>query len=175
MTESRDLVPGHPRPDLLRLYLQDHLAGSMGGVALARRTAANHRQTPYGAELAALADEIEQDRETLVAIMSRLDVPPDRFKGLAAIAAERLGRLKLNGSLLRRSPLSTLIELEGMELGVRGKAAGWRALRRIADRDPRLQPDQLDTLIARADDQSERFEAIRLRAVVEIFGLSNPE
>jgi hypothetical protein len=157
------------RPDLLRLYMQDHFTGAMGGVALARRTSANNAGTPYGDDLAEIANEIEQDRESLAAIMDCFEVAPDRLKGALALVAERAGRLKLNGALLRRSPLSTIMELEGLQVGVHGKAAGWRALREVAEFDSRLSAGALDELIARAEDQSSRLERIRLRAAQDIF------
>lgn len=37
-----------------------------------------------------------------------------------------------------RSPLSLLEELELMRLGVEGAGAGWRTLRKLAERDQRL-------------------------------------
>ena len=39
---------------------------------------------------------------------------------VAGWVAEKAGRLKLNGSLLTYSPLSRLVELEGLSLGVEG-------------------------------------------------------
>jgi hypothetical protein len=60
------------------------------------------------------------------------------------------GRLKFNGRLLARSPLSDLEELELLLLGVEGKAAGWRTLRTLADTDTRLDAGRLDELISRA-------------------------
>jgi hypothetical protein len=62
---------------------------------------------------------------------------------------EGAARLKLNGYLLTRSPLSSLEELEMLRLGVEGKATGWRTLRMLADRDKRLDPGRLDELISR--------------------------
>jgi len=50
---------------LLATYLNDHLAGATVGVELARRVASSNRDTSYGATLAELAREIEEDRETL--------------------------------------------------------------------------------------------------------------
>ncbi|MDP9435302.1 MAG: hypothetical protein M3P93_08975, partial [Actinomycetota bacterium] len=55
----------------------------------------------------------------------------------AAGCWRRSARLKANGHLLRRSPLSDLVEMEALVLGVQGKAAGFRALRSIAAGDPR--------------------------------------
>ena len=70
-------------------------------------------------------------------------------------------RLKFNGRLLARSPLSSLEETEVLKLGVDGKAAGWRTLRVLAGRDSRLDAQRLDELIARADRQSGELEALR--------------
>ena len=46
---------------------------------------------------------------------------------------------------------------------VDGKAAGWRTLRALAQRDGRLDADRLDDLLARADRQSGELESLRVR------------
>ena len=74
------------------------------------------------------------------------------------------GRLKFNGRLLTRSPLSDLEELEMLRLGVEGKAAGWRTLRTLADSDTRLDPARLDELISRARRQADLLEDLRVGA-----------
>jgi hypothetical protein len=141
--------------DLLAIYLQDHLAGSTLGVELARRAANQNAGTPLGTTLETLSRDISSDRHALRAIMSSLQVAPDRLKNLAAWSAEKAGRLKLNGRITSHSPLSPLVELEGLITGVNGKRALWRALRRLAAVDTRLDSVQLDELIARADRQLE--------------------
>jgi hypothetical protein len=55
-----------------------------------------------------------------------------------------------------------LEETELLRLGVEGKAAGWRSLRLLADRDSRLDADQLDDLIERARRQSDTLETLRV-------------
>jgi hypothetical protein len=72
--------------------------------------------------------------------MKTLGVPVRAYKVCAAWVGEKAGRVKFNGRLLTRSPLSDLEELELMRLGVEGKAAGWRTLRVLADTDKRLDP-----------------------------------
>ena len=57
------------------------------------------------------------------------------------------------GSSTSRCPR---FELEGLSLGVQGKAAAFRTLRRLADTDTRLHASNLDELIARAERQSSR-------------------
>jgi hypothetical protein len=141
--------------DLLAIYLQDHLGGSTLGVELARRAAAQNAGKPLGTTLESLARDIGSDRDALLSIMSTLQIAPDRLKIALGWAGEKAGRLKLNGRLTSYSPLSPVVELEGLITGVNGKRALWRALRRLADGDARLQPAQLDELIARADRQLE--------------------
>jgi hypothetical protein len=153
---------------MLAIYLNDHLGGATGGVELARRTAAALRGTPDGPELARLSGEIAADREALLGVMRALGVPVRQYKVGAGWVAEKVGRLKLNGSLLTRSPLSSLVELEGLLMGVTGKAALWRTLRALAETDDRLDAAELDRLVAAAEDQLSRIEAMRLRTGREV-------
>jgi hypothetical protein len=89
-------------------------------------------------------------------------------KVFAAWAGRKAGRLKLNGRLLTRSPLSDLEETEMLRLGVEGKAAGWRTLRVVAKRDGRLDSGRLDELLARAKRQSDTLESLRVRLAEQI-------
>jgi hypothetical protein len=115
-------------PDLLGIYLNDHLAGATGGLELARRVAGSHCGPAADGALQRLAAEVAQDRTALQDIMDALGIPVRAYKVYAAWIGEKAARLKLNGHLLARSPLSSLEELEMLRLGVEGKAAGWRTL-----------------------------------------------
>jgi len=152
---------------LLSIYLNDHLAGATAGVLLVERTAQEHQGTPAGPPLSQLAAEIAEDRQSLLDIMSTLEVEVQQYKLVAAWVAERVGRLKLNGHLLSRSPLSSLVELEGLKLGVEGKLSLWASLRALADTEARLDKTRLDELIARGEDQSQTLEKLRLAAAVQ--------
>jgi hypothetical protein len=157
-----------PMTDALAIYLNDHLAGATGGVELFRRAASTSSE-PHGAVLARLADEVAEDRQSLIEIMTALEVPVRHYKVVAGWAGEKVGRLKTNGHLVSRAPLSTLEETEAMLLGVRGKAAGWQALRVVAGRDPRIEISRLDELEARADRQLGQLEAVRRDVAAEVF------
>ncbi|WP_405015046.1 hypothetical protein [Kitasatospora sp. NBC_01539] len=159
--------PTPARP--LNVYLNDHLTGAFGGAALARRMADTHGEDSRAAELRTLAREVEEDRDTLVRIMRRLGVPVHRYRTWIGLAAERIGRLKPNGTLVHRSPLSDLVELEAMRTGVEGKAALWRALRAVADRDPRLDTAELDRLARRADGQARTLTGWHRAVSAEVF------
>lgn len=139
----------------LRIYLNDHLVGASANVQLALRTAGSLRGTQLGHDLDAIAAQISADYAALVDIMRSVEVTPRRTFALLGRLGERLGRLKLNGRLLRPSQLSTLIELETLRLGVLGKLQGWRSLSVAAERDPRLNREQLRGLEEAAMRQAE--------------------
>jgi hypothetical protein len=150
----------------LDIYLNDHLAGATVGVELSRRAARSNRGKPVGEFLERLHDEIVEDRRTLLAVMRALDADTSPAKPACGWIAEKAGRLKLNGRLRGYSPLSRLIELEGLETGVAGKRSLWQALARAFPDDARLASFDLDALIARAERQLDgtrehRFAAVR--------------
>lgn len=149
----------------LAIYLQDHLAGSTVGVELVKRAAGANEGSSYGGELASLAVEIEADREALKRLMDELDVGPDRLKVTGGWIGEKLGRLKLNGSLLGYSPLSRLIEIEGLFLGVTGKLALWENLR--LSHGERIGSVDVAELAERARSQQTRLEELRREAAAE--------
>jgi hypothetical protein len=155
---------------LLAIYLNDHLAGSTAGLELAQRAAANNRTSGYGPDLEQLAAEIREDRESLLEIMRSLGVGIDRVKVSAAWAGEKLARLKLNGRLLGYSPLSRIVELEALTLGVTGKLAMWRALEQLETTRPELSKARLAELITRAKRQQDGLEKQRQRAIQEGLG-----
>ena len=152
----------------LAIYLRNHYAGAQAGQALFRRAERNQRDRPYGAELTGLRADVEEDARALRQVMRAEGVSPDRPQGLLFQLGERVGRLKPNGSLLRRSPLSDLIEVEAMWDAVRAKAAGWQALSTLpASRwrdevDPRHYYD-------RAMNQAERLGTIHRTVATRLF------
>jgi hypothetical protein len=166
LTTPERVVPGAGgRPELLTVYLDDHLAAAAGALALARRAAGAHRGTAAASDLENLAAHLAQDRQTLIAIMARLHIRRTRYKEPLALAAERLGRLKPNGSLLHRSPLSSVVELEALTLGVTANRGVWRTLRQLSTARPLLDRDQFDGLIGRADSDLAVLERLHEAAV----------
>jgi hypothetical protein len=157
-------------PTLLGIYLNDHLAGGTAGLELARRAAHAQRESPAGPTLDRLAREIAEDKDALVEIMTTLGVPIRRYKTYAAWVAEKVGRLKPNGHLLDRSPLSSLLEIETLRLGVQGKASLWATLAEVAQREPRLDRDRLTELQRRAEEQAKLLESMRVETSAEVFG-----
>ena len=154
---------------LIGIYLNDHLAGATGGLELARRAHGTNRGTEFEAPLARLLDEIAEDRAALVDVMVRLGVARDPVKVWAVWLAEKCGRLKLNGRIAGYSPLSRVVELEVLALGVEGKRGLWRALAAVAADDARLAGVDLAALGRRAERQRRLIERERLRAATVAF------
>src|SRR3954470_18333035 len=148
--------------DNLAPYLNDHLAGSTTGRELAKRTLSSNRGTQFEPALEWLPQQLVGERQALLDIMHAVDAPEDHLKKLAAYAVERVGRLKPNNSILSYSPLSRVVEFEGLVLGVTGKLAGWRALQQLED--PRLAEFDLEQLAQRSLEQRDRVEEQRRAA-----------
>jgi hypothetical protein len=153
--------------DMLRTYLQDHHAGATAGLELARRSAGANEDSDYGPGLARIAEEIEADRDSLREVMDRLGVKPSTVKDAALWTGEKLGRLKPNNSLVSYSPLSRVIEIEGLVIGVTGKRALWESLRTTIGET--LNGIDFGALATRAEDQRSRLEELRKRAAAEAF------
>jgi predicted DNA-binding ribbon-helix-helix protein len=151
----------------LRIYLQDHLAGATAGLELARRTRGANEGTAYGEPLAKIADEIEADRRHLQGVIEDLGFGGDRLKNIAAWGLEKVGRLKLNGQLTGYSPLSRVVELEGLLTGITAKKGLWALLLELAPSDTRLDAALLERLRDRAEEQRARVEQLRGRAARE--------
>jgi hypothetical protein len=150
---------------LLEIYFADHLAASTAALELARRSARSNAGNATGEFLRRLAVEIEEDRETLERVIAQLGFKASRPKEVAAWVAEKVGRLKFNGQVRGDSPLSRVLELESLALGIAGKEALWTALRRVAAVDM----VDLEGLIERARRQRADVEEHRLAAVEEAF------
>jgi hypothetical protein len=135
---------------LLSIYLNDHLAGATLGLQLAKRSRASNQGTSLGDFHDRLVREIEMDRETLERLMRELGVRFDPLKTYGAWAAEKLGRLKLNG------------QLTGLYLGITGKQQMWVALERTLAHE--LPGFEFAELWRRAERHAAEVEEHRLEA-----------
>lgn len=154
---------------LLGIYLNDHLAGATVGVELARRLRSSNEGDPeLSRPLNEICGEIEEDRATLCRTMEQLRISRDRLKPALAWAGEKLGRLKPNGRLREYSPLSRVIELEMLAIGIAGKARMWRTLEGTVGNGP--GGSDFAGLAERADRQRARVEELHRIATRRAFG-----
>lgn len=155
--------------DRLRVYLNDHLAGAVGMLSLARRSQAANAGTALGDVLGGLRAEFAEDAAVLRRLLSDLGLAEARPKQGLAQAAERIGRLKLNGQLTGYSPLSRLVELDALSAGVDVKRSMWASLRQVRHRYPVVADVDLEALIERAERQRRTLEEHRLDAAASSF------
>ncbi|HUQ55296.1 SRPBCC family protein [Lentzea sp.] len=145
--------------ELLGIYLNDHLAGATAGTELARRISRTHP------ELRVLADDLDADRKELLDFMREVGVESRPHKAAMGWLSEKAGRLKLNGRVLSRSPLSDVLELEGLRIVIEAKSAMWRTLRKLQSFDD----ERLERLAGRAAGQAELVDQYRVRQVPQAF------
>jgi hypothetical protein len=156
--------------NLLRIYLQDHLAGSEAGLELFRRAAGANSDNDLGRFLRdELIPEVEEDRDTLVRVMERFGVGGNWAKNALAWAAEKAGRAKLNGRLTGYSPLSRVVELDSIAGAIRAKACLWDSLQATFGADPVGAGIDFEALSKRAQSQIDRVESFRPWASTEAF------
>ncbi|HVF52924.1 MAG TPA: hypothetical protein VNC78_04870 [Actinomycetota bacterium] len=142
----------------LGIYLNDHLAGSVAGIELAKRIRGENEGTPLGEFLAEVIPVIEEDQQTVILIMEELGVARSPIKAPVAWVAERLGRLKLNGELTGYSPLSRVVELEGLLMGVQGRASLWKRLASVPIFEGPIASIDPVALAARADENISQIQ-----------------
>jgi hypothetical protein len=149
-------------PSQLAIYLRNHEAAAQAGYDLFRRTVTNHRRKQYVNDLRELVAEVREDLQSLRDLMQDLGVQPDPLLKVTLRIGERAGRLKPNGHLIRRAPLSDLVEIEGLLNAVHAKAAGWEALGAAG-----VNTVDVTALVGRAESQRERLAKIHRSVAAE--------
>ena len=170
MSETPAPTGAVAHPELLAIYVNDHIASAAGGIELVSRMIGVHRGSDYEAGLRQLLDELRQEKSDLEKTAAALGIAVRQYKQAAVWVAEKASRLKLNGHLLSRSPLSDLVEFEFLASAVRGKRSGFETLRIAATVDPRIDPVLLDALIAQANRQFRWLTDARREVAAGVFG-----
>ena len=149
-------IPSSIDAKLLGLYMSDHLTGATAGLARIERMAEAFADTPVSADIARVSAELRRERDFLRGLIHDLGVRQRRHRQAAAWLAERVGRLKLNGRIVRRSPMTMVLESELMRAAILGKLGGWQTLEELA---PDLGLDQA-TFAKLGDEARSQIEAL---------------
>lgn len=152
----------------LRVYLNDHLAGATLGCDHARHLEQRYEGHPFGTSMARTADEIAEDRDTLQALIERLDVGRNPAKEAGAWVAEKIGQAKFSVAGPGEDELGTFQALETMALGVAGKLALLHALEAVEGAWPEVAALDLAGLIGRAEQQRATLEAERVDVAARV-------
>lgn len=146
-------------------YLHGHHLAATVGVAVFERASRAQASRGVRDELTSLTREVDEDRVALAGILRRcgLEVTPLRRKvSLLAARARTVAPRNLPG---QPRELADLLELEALTAAVHAKLLGWLSLRHCVD-DSRLDDQELDRLIHRAEDQESRLEQMRREAAL---------
>ena len=157
--------------DQLVVYLRNHDAALAAGAARLGLTARSHLHASARAVLDGLVEEVRADRESLGRVMGALGIPPSRTQRATTLVAERLGRLKPNGSWSQRTPLTDVVELEALSLAALGTLRlwqtllTWQQLEGLGPLTSRLHDLDLPALVSTARRRIEALERLHAESV----------
>jgi uncharacterized protein (UPF0548 family) len=138
---------------LTAIYLNDHLALLVGGRELAKRVLAQAKDDELRAFLRDVVPELESGEREVVRLLATVGAKPSPLKRWGAWAGEKAGRLKLNGNPTGYSPLTRLVELEGVRFVLEAERALWRALERAhLDGEFSARAEAAEQHLARAEE-----------------------
>lgn len=148
----------------LKIYLRDHFALGQAGMDLCHRIMKANSDNPLGPKLEEVLDDLGEEVEALRRVMNLLDVTPSPLKVATYRLAEKAGRLKLNGELTRYSPVSRMLEIEGLMSGVIGRRELWATLEDARRLYPALEEIPIDIFKEQADAHLEILQELHQRA-----------
>ena len=152
-------------------YLNDHLAGSVSALELLEHWVRVHDGEQLADFFRDIKAEVRQDQEKLREVMHSLGIEESNVRQAGAWAAEKVGRVRLMIAGDEPRSVGLMLTLEGLIMGVTGKKLMWRAL--AAANLPQLNSYHFEEVQRRAEQQIERLEAERMRAVPEAFAGRN--
>ncbi len=150
----------------LRLYLNDHLAGSVGAIELLDNLIEHHSEDRFGKFFAGLRQEIRPDQDTLRDLIRKVGGEESTLRKAAGWLSEKFGRMKLGDG---EDSAELLQAVEAIALGITGKKLLWRSLGAIGSSFSALQGMDFVALEKRAQGQFERVEDLRLQMAREAF------
>src|SRR5689334_22751411 len=118
-------LPSHVPSHVLGRYLREHYTAAVAGFELFERSARTQTEPQVRHELARLAAEYAENSAAMLGFLDELGVSRSPVGERMVKLGERLGRLKANGSLVRRSRLSDLLELEALCAALNAKKLAW--------------------------------------------------
>ena len=125
----------------LRIYLDDHLALMVAEIELIGRCRGSNQDGPLGGFLQQLENEAAAQKSITRDVILRIggtEGLESRAKQSLGWLVEKLGRFKLNDSLLSYSALSRVVELETLAVAAQERIALWDNLDAVAGADSRL-------------------------------------
>ncbi len=156
----------------LRIYLDDHIALMVAEVELIGRCLRSNQQTPLGEFLQQLENEVKSQKSIARDMIHRIggkESIESKAKQSVAWFAEKVGRFKLNDSLLSYSALSRLVELEALSAAAQERIAVWDNFDAVASDDPRLDGITFSFFREQSEQHLDELNSRRRFAAAEAF------
>ncbi len=157
------------RDKLLRIYLNDHLAGSVVAVEQGEHCLTNNPDGDLAALLTRTLEEIRKDQAVLKDLLDRIGGTENPLKQAASWVSEKVHRAKPSGEVLGYSDLNRLEELEMLVIGITGKRALWDGLDAACASDDRFRGVDFRALALSAQRQRDAIEPHRIEAARRAF------
>lgn len=152
--------------DFLKHYVRIHLTGAAAGIELfSRGTGLQDEEARKVTHQ--IRQELFEERSYLRQLATSIGASEPHLPALTAKVSEKLGRFKPNGSLVHRTELTDVIDLETMHDAVSGKVAGWYALLQVDDK--RVDKTEVERLLQQGLDQVERLRVVHQAAARRAF------
>ena len=154
----------------LAVYLNDHLAGSVGALGLFDRIRRVSDEDGVARRVREVREAVREDQQVLEEVRRRLGIRRSRLRNVAASLAQKLSSAKFRLEASKHGEVQLLHALDSLSLGIEGKKALWSALEAGAEVNPRLRGlvDHRD-LIRRADEQLATLRDLRAEAAQRAF------
>ncbi|MDQ6655279.1 MAG: hypothetical protein M3Y80_05645, partial [Verrucomicrobiota bacterium] len=153
----------------LSTYLNDHLAGAAGALELIEHLASKHAESELGSFFAELHAEVTADRDVVRDLLNTFEAKEGTMRKAGAWVAEKFARAKLQLTEQEASGVGFLEALDGLVLGITGKALLWRALAAAAETVPQLSGPDYAKLEQRAMAQRDAVDEKRISAARSAF------
>ena len=153
----------------LAIYLNDHLAGSVGALELLDDLIDTHQDDGLAPFLQKLRAEITADQQELQQLMQHFGIEESKVRKAGAWMAEKFSRIKLRVGDSGEPNLALFQSLESLSLGIMGKRSLWRMLDAAARGTPRLAQFDFPRLEKRALDQFEEVQRRLAEIAAKIF------
>lgn len=150
-------------------YLNNHLAGSVGGIEVTKRCLGNSEGTPLGSFIKQLLNDLEEDQSVIKEVLRKLGKSEDTLKKLGTWALVKFAEPKLASYEGDDVNFGRLVELEAILVGSRGRLGLWLVLETVPFNDPRLQEFDFRALRARTEEHIRIIEEYRLAAAHAAF------
>ncbi len=157
----------------LETYLNEHLAGSAGGLILAEHLAETATDEGEKSYFDDLKNRISRDRDTLIEIITESGFTEGAVRHAVGSAMARFGVWRMDRKGMNIGELGRFEMIELLAVGIHGKCLLWRTLHLISELYPEWHIRNFIALEKSATCQSLSIEGYRSREALKVF--SSPE